>query len=225
MAPALNGVIYFRYNLMSKNAICLVFGMFTVQLERCLQQIFAGNSSLIFQGLAGNDPFIILSAIFAEYSSILEHERRLLDKSVQLKEAKTGLTAHYHDDSLRASAAQYASLTGQFHLCESFLMFFERTVEYQVGCIEFLQDQHSVLNTLRSEALALEHPGTSMPTNHSYSHKVRDSLNLSLTFSRHRLNQVKELSRRMQIQLSVVSIIFVPVYNFPLPPVELDPLT
>jgi hypothetical protein len=201
MAPALNGVIYFRYNIESKSAICLVFGMFIEQFEKRLQQVFGGKGSSDIRSLTGADPFVILGAIFAEYSSILEDERRRLHRLVREKEAKTGITALYYNKSLRATAAQYASLIKEFHICEGFLMFFERTVEYQVGCIQFLQAQHFVLNALRSQALALSHPGELIPLN---SYNTRDSLDLSATFSRHRVCQVKTLSRRMQIQLDVV---------------------
>ena len=45
-----------------------------------------------------DDPFVVLTTIMAEYSSMMEYERRKLDFSVRDQESKTGATAHIYDE-------------------------------------------------------------------------------------------------------------------------------
>lgn len=151
------------------------------------------------------DPFVILSSVLAEYSTLLENERRRLDVIVREQEAKTGMGAHLHDTSLRASAEQYSDLVKALHNCQGYLMFFYRTIEFQASCAAFLSAQHAVLKELRSEVSWLEREKKKAPPSIVVEYqKIHDSLNLSASFQRNRLIQVKSLSSRVQIQLSVV---------------------
>jgi hypothetical protein len=204
-SSALNAAIYFRHNFASKTTDCFVFGGFLQKLQERLQQLFPDKSSTL-PSRKGKDPFIILSSIFAEYSTIIEYERRRLDLMVRDQEAKTGMGAHMHDESLRASAQQYTELAEALHVCGGLMMFFGRTIEFQVDCTSFLLEQHVILNELRSKLLWRESHETrqATPSNIQEYQKVHDLLSLSLSFQRNRLSQVRILSQRVQIQLSVV---------------------
>lgn len=128
---------------------------------------------------------------------------------VQEQEAKTGIGAHINDVSLRASAEQYSDLIKALHSCEGLLMFFTRTIEFQVSCTKFLSEEHFALNKLRSEASMRANQMIQKPPNSRVMYqKVHDSLNLSASFQRNRLIQVRSLSRRVQTQLSVVCSTF-----------------
>ncbi|KAI9773483.1 MAG: hypothetical protein M1835_006160 [Candelina submexicana] len=148
------------------------------------------------------DPFLILSIALSDYGSWMESERRSLDDSVLHFEAKTGMGALIYDESERAAAAEHTALVKDLHLCEGLLIMFERIVEFQVRWIEFMQKQHDTLNELRlgtsilRDMKQIDRPGN---------HKVTTSLELSASFSRERLEQVRTLKSRIQIQLSVVA--------------------
>lgn len=200
MSPALNSAIYFRYDFETESSICLMCGSSIQLLETALQQVYQPTSSE--EPRPPQDPFLILASIVSEYVSMMEYERRVLDFNVRDQESKTGMAAHIHDESLRAAAAEYFSLTKDLHVCEGLLLFFERTIEFQVRWIQFLRKQHDTFTLLRfgiSEATNLEQQFK------IGSQKITASLDLSVSLSRERLEQVKTLSRRIQIQLSVVA--------------------
>ena len=143
------------------------------------------------------DPFAVLSAIVAEYCSMMEYERRKLDFSVRDQESKTGITAHIYDESLRAQATQYGDLNRALHVVEGYILFFERTTDYQIGLLRFLEEQHERFQTL------LQSCGENIERN-PMTLRVGDSLRQTLSLTTQRLKQVKTLDRRIQIQLGVV---------------------
>ncbi|KAI4271694.1 MAG: hypothetical protein LQ337_005830 [Flavoplaca oasis] len=142
----------------------------------------------------------ILDAVVSEYVALLETKRRTLDVGLQQLEAKTGMGAHVFDDSQRAAAAELNDLLKALHICEGQLAFFERAVQFQVGCIEWLQAQHLGLNQLRfgiGEVINLP------PAHRSLEGGVASSLGLCASFTRESLEQVRTLRDRVRIQLSV----------------------
>ncbi|KAL8894251.1 MAG: hypothetical protein Q9192_004482 [Flavoplaca navasiana] len=146
-------------------------------------------------------PLQIIDTVVSEYVALLETKRRTIDVGLQQLEAKTGMGAHVFDDSQRAAAAELNDLLKALHLCEGQLAFFERAVQFQVGCIEWLQAQHLGLNQLRfgiGEVINLP------PAHRSLEEGVATSLGLCASFTRESLEQVRTLRNRVRIQLSVV---------------------
>lgn len=137
---------------------------------------------------------------------MLEYERRRLDLIVRDQESKTGVGAHIHGVSMRASADQYSDLVKELHSCEGLLLFFSRAVEFQASCVEFVKEQHLVLRDLRAEPsfLGAKTAREATPLRVAEYQKIHDSFNLTASFQRHRLVQVQSLSKRVQTQLSVV---------------------
>ncbi len=131
----------------------------------------------------------------------MEEERGTLDDEVKHLEAKTGMCAHIYDESQRAVATEHAALHKDLHVCEGLLTAFERTIEFQVRWIEYLQRQHDTLNELR---LGTSNIRAMDPIDRTGIQKVVVSLELSASLSRERLEQVRTLKSRIQIQLSVV---------------------
>ncbi|KAL9632232.1 MAG: hypothetical protein Q9204_003877 [Flavoplaca sp. TL-2023a] len=136
----------------------------------------------------------------SEYAALLETKRHTLDVGLRQLEAKTGMGAHVFDDSQRAAAAELNDLLKALHLCEGQLAFFERTVQFQVGCIEWLQAQHLALNQLRFGTGEVIHLP---PAHRSLEEGVAFSLGLCASFTRESLEQVRTLRNRVRIQLSV----------------------
>jgi hypothetical protein len=77
-------------------------------------------------------------------------------------------------------------------------MFFGRTLDYQIGFLRFLQEEHRRFQTLSQSC------GEDLERN-PMSLRVGDSFRQSLSLTTHRSEQVKTLDRRIQIQLGVVS--------------------
>ncbi|KAL8946946.1 MAG: hypothetical protein Q9222_006724 [Ikaeria aurantiellina] len=112
------------------------------------------------------------------------------------------MSAHMFDESQKAAASEYGALLKELHVCEGNLAFFERTVQFQVGWIEWLQVQHAALNRLRfGTEDVLKIPAAYRCAEE----EVAFSLGLCASFSRERFEQVKTLRNRIRIQLSVVA--------------------
>jgi hypothetical protein len=75
----------------------MVFGSYLVEIESRLLQLFPPGRTVPMSGR--DDPFVVITAVMAEYSSMMEYERRRLDFSVRDQESKTGVTAHFYDES------------------------------------------------------------------------------------------------------------------------------
>ncbi|KAI4086172.1 MAG: hypothetical protein LQ344_007787 [Seirophora lacunosa] len=132
----------------------------------------------------------------------MEPERQALDIKVRELEAKTGMSGHVFDESQRAAAHEHTAVLKDLHVCEGLLAFFERTTQFQVGWIEWLQVQQATLNQLRfgtRELLSLP------PANRQMEEIVASSLGLCASLSKERLEQVRTLRNRIRIQLSVVA--------------------
>ncbi|KAI9880078.1 MAG: hypothetical protein M1830_005610 [Pleopsidium flavum] len=191
-APSVNAAIYFRHDLQTRQT----------QLESRFQQLFPHITSNTLS--PPRDPFVILSAIAAEYVSVMESERRRLDAMTCEQESKTGITAHYYDDSLRVRPSELPSRIKALHVCDAYLMFFIDAVNFQTSWVAFLQQQHRIVSDLRTKMLLDADANTSLSVQSISSQKVRVSLELSASLLHNILLQVRTLSRRIQIQISVV---------------------
>jgi hypothetical protein len=197
----LNAAIYFHYDFGAKTVILMVFGSYLVEIESRLLQLFPPGRTVPMSGR--DDPFVVITAVMAEYSSMMEYERRRLDFSVRDQESKTGVTAHFYDESLRAQATEYGDLIRALRLVEGYVMSFARILDFQVGLLRFLEEQHMRFQTLSQSC------GENVERN-PMTLRVGDSLQQSLSLTTHRLEQVKTLDRRIQIQLGVVRMFFLP---------------
>lgn len=185
-------------------SVCLLLGSHIQGIKSALQHTFASYSSISADTSPRRaSPFQILDIVVSEYVALMEPERQLLDVRVRELEAKTGMSAHIFDESQKAAADEHNALLKDLHVCEGLLAFFERTTQFQVGWIEWLQGQHAVLTELRfgtCEVLKLA------PADRPIEEEVvASSLGLCASFSRERLEQVRTLRNRIRIQLSVVS--------------------
>ncbi|KAL8857596.1 MAG: hypothetical protein Q9178_005924 [Gyalolechia marmorata] len=141
-------------------------------------------------------------SFLSEYVGCMEPRRMRLDVLVREMEAKTGMSGHVFHESLRAAANDLGDLLKDLHVCEGNLAFFERTVHFQVGWIEWLQAQHIGLNQLRfGTGEIINIPHVQRPIEEG----VASSLNLGASISRESLEQVRTLRNRIRIQLSVVA--------------------
>lgn len=200
----LNSTIYFRYDLSTGRSVCLLMGNRTQGVVSALQQTFASQGP---DNTRSNprpaSPFQILNIVMSEYVALMEPERQFLDVRVRELEAKTGMSAHIFDDSQRAIADEYSALQKDLHVCEGLLAFFERTTQFQVGLTEWLQAQHAALNEIRfGTCQIIKMTPAGRPIEEEV---VASSLSLCTSFSRERLEQVRTLRNRIQIQLSVVA--------------------
>lgn len=192
----LNATIYFRFNFSTEKIICLLYGAQLDGVKSALGQVYSPIRR------PSTSPLQVLDTTVSEYVAVMESQRRILDNRVRELEAKTGMGALAFDESQRVSSNEHNDLLKALHVCEGQLGFFERTVQFQVGWIEWLQTQHVVLNQLRfGEGEVRQLPPVHRPVEEG----VASSLSLCASFSRESFEQVRTLRNRIRIQLSVVS--------------------
>lgn len=144
----------------------------------------------------------MLNVIVSEYIALMETERQTLDVRVRELEAKTGMSAHIYEDKQKAAEGEHNDLFRELHICEGLLAFFERTTQFQVGWVEWLEAQHALLTEFRfgtSEIRKIALKERQAEEN------VASSLQLCSSMSKERLEQVRTLRNRIRIQLSVVN--------------------
>ncbi|MCJ1366646.1 hypothetical protein MMC16_005776 [Acarospora aff. strigata] len=204
--PFINAAIYFRHDFSTRRTLCIVLGTHLSRLQTRFQQLFPPPPTTTPNRNAASphapsDPFLVLSAIAAEYTSILEHERRKLDAMTCEQESRTGITAHHYDESLAVAPSELPSRIKGLHVCDAYLMFFINTVEFQISWVAFLQEHHGIVNEHRRSGSG---SGELSAAEVVAGRKVRASLDLSASLLQNMLLQVRTLSRRIQIQISVV---------------------
>ncbi|KAI9803769.1 MAG: hypothetical protein M1825_001649 [Sarcosagium campestre] len=200
VTPSVNGCVYYQYRVRDGSMLCLIFGNNLDAIKLRFMEIFSHSGR---GGSSSRDPFLILASLIAIYSASIERYRGEMDAVVRRQEARTGVTAHRGDFTLRAATREYGTLAKDMRVDELFLLFLEKTIEYQIQLTDFLSDQHANLMTLESKYARSEQSRSGVP---DLGTKVASSLRTSASFSRNRLTQVRTLSRRIQIQLSLVSI-------------------
>ncbi|KAL8788932.1 MAG: hypothetical protein Q9213_001455 [Squamulea squamosa] len=192
----LNSAIYYRYDIFKERTLCLLCGNSNHGVKSALRQMFPPLSR------RSASPLQILDTIVSEYLAWMEVERQRLDVYVRELEGKTGMGAHVFDPSRRVAAKELNDLLEELHVCEGELAFHERTVQFQVGWIEWLQAQHLFLNLLRfGTREIIDLPPTKRPIEEG----VASSLSLCASLSRESFEQVRTLRNRIRIQLSVVA--------------------
>lgn len=189
-----------------------MFGNHLHRLQNRFQQLFPSTTTTSTRTSRPPhqppDPFLVLSAIAAEYVSVMEHKRAKLDAMTCEQESKTGIAAHFYDESLRVSASAMPSRIKGLHVCDAYLMFFIDALHFQITWVAFLQAQHRLVEELRTKVMADGtggNPNRGLGMESIASQKVAASLDLSASLLHNMLLQVRTLSRRIQIQISVVS--------------------
>lgn len=197
-----NLAIYFRYDVPNDCVFCIAFGQQIEPVKAALSQVFPSisprptSSSQVL-----TDPFKILEVITSETLAWMESERQMLDLEVRGLEAKTGMSGHHSDADARWEAKNMGELIRNLHMCGGQLAFFQRMCEFQARWIGWLRCQHSWINEIRTgtndfrKMDAIHRPAVS---------KVAASLDLGASFATERHEQVKTLSNRIKIQLSIV---------------------
>ena len=145
----------------------------------------------------------MLSAIAAEYVSVMENHRLELDVMACHQESQTGITARHYDETLVVRPSELPSRIKGLQVCDAYLMFFNVAASFQDSCVAFLQQQHRIVNNLRR---SMVQPNTTRASQVEMisSLKVQGSLDLSASLLQNMVLQVDTLGRRMQIQISVV---------------------
>lgn len=185
----LNLATYFRYNIVTEKSICFVLGNLVPEIKSALQPSSAdGMPPGLGRPHRSTNPRQMVDIIVSEIVALMEPERRIIDVHVQELQAKTGMSALVFNESQRAATNEDGTLLKDLHICEGRLGFFERTTQFQVGWIEWLQLQHSTLLQHRfgtCEMFEISYP--CRPAEEC----IASSLALCASFSRERLEQVK----------------------------------
>lgn len=195
-AAATWSAIYYRYDFGAESSTLLVIGTHAYWFESSLQQVFSSASEDTRQV----DPFGVLAILINELSAIYEEKRNMLDIEVQKEEAKTGLTPRPFNPALKLDNFDDHS-THSLHSVAGLLTFFERAIEFQGECIEFLMQQHCKMTEMRKQGLKQQKDSADLEM---AAEKIQRSLDLNLTFSRNRHKQVLTLLSRVMTQVKIV---------------------
>ena len=194
--------MYYRYDFKPKACTFLVLGTHADRIESTLQQAFRS----VPLADSETDPFVVLANVIGEISLILEEERYDRDCQVQWAEAKTGVSFLKLHPSLKADSFDTNS-TQDLHNVAGGLRAFERVIDFQTGCIEYLIQQHKRMTRLRKIAMRyLQQDSASLD---NAVEQTRRSLDLSLTFSQNRHKQILVLINRIMTQVKVVDNLIV----------------
>ena len=90
----------------------------------------------------------ILAVMFAKMSAIFIEERYMRDHEVQREQAKTALMPVRLDPSLKVDSFRASSTQG-LNSVAGHLMFYEKVINVQKRCIEFLIQQHGKMTAIR----------------------------------------------------------------------------
>lgn len=199
-----SAAIYFRHDISTGESVYFVIGDRLQEVSSALQQRFRSPSTTSNHVIRGSaSPLQVISVLVSEYMAFLKTALRNKDDRVGELEAKTGMSALRFDESQRAAATEHNSLLKNLHVCESGLGFLERTAQFQVRWIEWLQSQHAALNRLRfgtCEIISIAPADVQVEEE-----IVASSLSLHASFSSGQLEEIRTLRNRTRIQLSVVS--------------------
>ncbi|KAF2454876.1 hypothetical protein BDY21DRAFT_96191 [Lineolata rhizophorae] len=191
--PYFNGTAYFGYHIYTRRAIAL--SLFDRTMHDDFIEIYSKGGS------SATDPLAVLSLLIIESRKHLEGERRKVDDIVVKRESETGTTFINVRDQIVAPIEAYASLYNRVQDTNQHVMYFERTVEFQVGLVHFLIQQHDALTKIRFDASADSSERIRVKVG---AQRVTDSLNMSATLIEQMLEQVRTLAARIKIQIALV---------------------
>jgi hypothetical protein len=152
------------------------------------------------------DPFLIVALALQHISTSMEVERANIDRRVCLQEGKSGVALHSFNVRGRANVTEYAAVMRDLHMLESLLSMFEHMLLFQVQLSTFLILEYQKLYQLRRQDA--ERRGIDLgPDSEEVVQRdhIKASLDGQASKVRWRSEQVKVLSKRVQIQIKVVS--------------------
>jgi hypothetical protein len=132
----------------------------------------------------------------------MEDERESMDQQVCVQESRSGVKVHTHFQNIgQAKIGEYAIVKRNLHLTEASMAILLSTLEFQVQLADFLLAEHARLAKLDKEYPL---PGGATLEISEFA-RVDSSLSINANLARCRLEQVRVLSTRVQIQLRLVS--------------------
>ena len=133
----------------------------------------------------------------------LEDERESMDQRVCVQECRSGIKVHSSFQNIgQAKIGEYAIVKRELHLTEASMAILLSVLEFQVQLADFLQAEHARLAKLDKE-YPLPRGATLEISEFA---RVDGSLSINANLARCRLEQVRVLSTRIQIQLRLVSV-------------------
>lgn len=203
-APVVNGSLFFRHSFPDRCTTCLISTVDPDRFDRRLREVFCSRPDIESNKSAPPDPFILLSLLLDHFSMQMEGQRGVMDNHICKQEArfKHEVYGSFQKIGL-AKAEEYAQAKGLLHKTEQSMVIMERCLEFQVELANFLLAQHAQLAGLERQHSSV---GSGIGTDISQFSRVDTSLSLSTSLSHSRLEQVRVMSKRIQIQLKVVSL-------------------
>ena len=146
--------------------------------------------------------FVVLSLFLEHISMGMEEERAHMDRRVCARESKTGVAVHNINAQQRAKITEYVVMKKDLHMLEGLLAIFEHMLAFQAELAAFLSDEHIKFCQLRRQSAS---QAKNPPEDASQIGCIQASLRINASMAKWRLEQVRVLSKRVQIQLKVVS--------------------
>jgi hypothetical protein len=132
----------------------------------------------------------------------MEDERESMDQRVCVQESRSGVKVHSRFQNIgRTKIGEYAIVKRDLHLTEASMAILLSILEFQEQLADFLLAEHAKLAKLDKEYPLPR--GQQLEI--SEFARVDASLSINANMARCRLEQVRVLSKRVQIQLRLVS--------------------
>lgn len=187
VGPYINGLFYWRYEYATKRTTMCIF--FSENLYRRLEWILDHESA------ASISPFMVFHALVAVSMRTVEAYRQYLDSEVCRREASTGTTLVTVDRNRKETIEQYPPLFDSLHHVQQELLYFDKTLQFQIKLIKFL---HQAIEKFPFPA--------SLPLKTQQHHKVLHAIGFNLSQAENAYDQVQTLVQRIRIQLDVVRL-------------------
>lgn len=197
-----NGSFFFRYSFADGCTTCLASIVNSAKFDGRLREVFPSETPDGAPRICRPDPFIFLSLLFEHFSIQMEDERESMDQRVCVQESRSGVKVHAGFQNIgQAKIGEYAIVKRDLHLTEASMAILLSILEFQVQLADFLLAEHAKLAKL-DKAYPLPRGATLEISEFA---RVDGSLNINASLARCRLEQVRVLSTRVQIQLRLVS--------------------
>jgi hypothetical protein len=200
--PLVNGSLMFRYSFEDDCATCLLSTTSAQKLSDRFMELVQPRTSKDGEHPSQPDATVVLSLFLEHISVQMEDERGRMDNRVCAQESKTGVALHNFEARRRAKISEYAIVKRDLHMLEGLLAMFEHMLAFQAELSAFLVEEHLRLSRLRQQG---PNRWKNSPEDAPQTDYIQASLRINASMAKWRLEQVKVLSKRIQIQLKVVS--------------------
>jgi hypothetical protein len=192
----------FRYSFQDNCATCLLASGGAWDFADRFMELDSPDHSKVSGSSSPMDPFIILSLFLEHVSAQMEDDRIAVDRRVCRQESKSGVALHNFNAGGRAKITEYAIVKRDLHMLEGLLSMFEHMLSFHAELSTFLVQEHLKFCELRREEAIRRGYGLE---DASQQDCIQASMCINASMAKWRLEQVRVLSRRIQIQLRVVS--------------------